>query len=61
MKIAIQIPLNPPLLKGDFNSPLRKRGVGGDFHPSKLPTPGMRDLYYYSKKSPVISQLFIIA
>jgi hypothetical protein len=30
-KIAIQIPLNPPLSKGDFNSPLRKRGAGGDF------------------------------
>jgi hypothetical protein len=29
-----KIPLNPPLPKGDFNSPLRKRGAGGDFHAS---------------------------
>ena len=29
MKKAIQIPLNPPFLKGDFNSPLRKRGGAG--------------------------------
>ena len=28
---SLEIPLNPPLPKGDFNSPLRKRGVGGDF------------------------------
>jgi hypothetical protein len=26
-----QIPLNPPLLKGDFNTPLWKRGAGGIF------------------------------
>jgi hypothetical protein len=28
---SVEIPLNPPLLKGDFDSPLRKRGVGGIF------------------------------
>jgi hypothetical protein len=28
----LQIPLNPPLLKGDFNTPLWKRGAGGIFH-----------------------------
>jgi hypothetical protein len=26
-----QIPLNPSLLKGDFNTPLWKRGAGGIF------------------------------
>jgi hypothetical protein len=24
-------PLNPPLLKGDFNPPFEKGGAGGDF------------------------------
>ena len=33
----VEIPLNPPLLKGDFDSPLRKRGAGGDFHASVRP------------------------
>ena len=28
-----QIPLNPPLLKGDFKTPPLKKRVGGIFHP----------------------------
>ena len=31
--VKTQIPLNPPLLKGDFTTPLWKRGAGGIFHP----------------------------
>jgi len=27
-----QIPLNPPLLKGDFNTPPLEKGGRGDFH-----------------------------
>ena len=41
MKIGFQIPLNPPLSKGDFNSPLRKRGVGGIFMLRGCPFRGM--------------------
>jgi hypothetical protein len=37
----VEIPLNPPLLKGDFDSPLRKRGAGGDLDASRLPAAGL--------------------
>jgi hypothetical protein len=43
-KIAFQIALNPPLSKGDFNSPLEKGGRGGDLHLSQVSGSGMRIL-----------------
>jgi hypothetical protein len=41
MKKVLLNPPKSPFAKGDFNSPLRKRGVGGDFHASQVPAPGM--------------------
>jgi hypothetical protein len=37
----VEIPLNPPLSKGDFDSPLRKRGAGGGFLCFGVAVPGM--------------------
>jgi hypothetical protein len=42
MKKVLSNPPKSPFAKGDFNSPLRKRGVGRDFHTLRVPTPGMR-------------------
>jgi hypothetical protein len=44
---SFKIPLNPPLSKGDLNSPLRKRGVGGDFPASGCPEAGEYNLKMY--------------
>jgi hypothetical protein len=32
VKNPVQIPLNPPFPKGDFKTPLWKRGAGGIFY-----------------------------
>jgi hypothetical protein len=43
--IILKIPLNPPFSKGDLNSPLRQKKVGGAYHPIGIPDCDGKDIF----------------